>query len=131
MASTEFKHRRRAMALERMNIALARLSTKHDIPLFEVPRKTKDKDLREILVFEAVANVLEQVLGEDAPQLENHPLVILQANRGITEAPYKQGTATLTGNKVSKIDGTPKRETRVAAPRQPRSDKGKAKKNGE
>lgn len=117
MASIVYKHKRRAMALERMNIALARLSTKHEIPLFEVPKKTKDKDLREILVFEAVANVLEQVLGEDAPPLENHPLVIKQRQRGISEAEYKQGTATLNGPKVSHIESTPVRDKRVAKPR--------------
>ena len=117
MASLEHKNKRRALALERMNIALARLSTKHQIPVFEIPKKTRDKDLREVLVFERVATVLEMVLGDDAPTLENHPLVIKQANRGIKESPYKEGNAILAGHKVSHIESTPVREKRVAKPR--------------
>jgi hypothetical protein len=81
MASTEHKNRRRAIALERLNIAVMRLASSRGIDAIEIPKKMRDKDMREILIFEKIASFLETLGGEDVPLLEDHPLVIKQANR--------------------------------------------------
>lgn len=117
MASQEAKNRRRSMALERMNIAVARISAKHDLAPLEMPKRTKDKDLREIIVFERIAGLLESLLGADAPVLENHPLVMKQANRKpIADSKPKEGTAILHGPKIAPQSKIPKTKVEVAKP---------------
>lgn len=102
MPSLPMKNRRRALALERMNIAAARLANSHDFPLLEIPKRTRDKEMREILAFERVSSLLESLLGQDAPLLENHPLVQKQSNRGIRETDYvKHEPVTVSGPKTN------------------------------
>jgi hypothetical protein len=81
MASTEHKNRRKAIAFERLNIAVLRLAEKHGVNAIDLPKKLKDKDMREIMIFERMADFLETLGGQDVPQLEENPLVIKQANR--------------------------------------------------
>lgn len=81
MASTEHKNRRRAIALERLNIAVMRLASSRGIDAIEVPKKMRDNDMREILVFEKIAGFLEALGGDDVPLLEDNPLVMKQAMR--------------------------------------------------
>ena len=81
MASTEHKNRRKAIAFERLNIAVLRLAEKHGVNAIELPKKLKDKDMREIMIFERMADFLETLGGQDVPKLEENPLVIKQSNR--------------------------------------------------
>lgn len=86
MASTEHKNKRRALAIERLNLAALRLAHSKDMKALEIPKKTRDKDMREIVVFERIAEFLEALVTKDAPTLEDNPLVIKQANRVISKA---------------------------------------------
>lgn len=119
MASVVKKNQRRNQAMERLNIALARMAAKEDLAPIVIPKKTRDKDMREILLIEGVVNMLEELLGENAPILENHPLVQKQAQRGITEAQvdFSQAPQELISPKIDKASGTPVRKRQVAKPR--------------
>lgn len=126
MASTPMKNKRRSMAMERLNIAVARLSAKHELQTpFEVPRKTKDKDLREILLIEGIAGLLEEMLGHDAPTLENHPLVMKQKRRGIQEGQVDPNAEmqVYEGPKLEPQSSVPKRKANVAPPKTTKKEK--------
>lgn len=75
MASVAHKNKRKALALERMNIALLRTAIKHNIPVIEIPKKMRDRELREVVAFERIADFLEALGGDSLPTLEDNPLV--------------------------------------------------------
>lgn len=81
MASTEHKNRRRALALERLNLAVARLAKSRNLQGFEIPKKMRDNQMHEIISFERIADFLEALGGDSLPKLEDNPIVIKQANR--------------------------------------------------
>jgi len=120
MASTEHKNRRRAIALERLNLAVLRLASSKGINAIEIPKKTKDKDMREIMIFERMADFLETLGGDSVPRLENNPIVIRQMNRaGYTETAKPQAPmqAVVTVSPASKPKPTRKRKPKQATAR--------------
>ena len=102
MASQEMKNRRRALAVERLNISIARLAAKYQKITPDIPKKMKDRDMLEIVAFERIAEFLEG-LAQDAPVLEEHPLVKKQSNRDIQNdtAKPKRRTPKTASSEVS------------------------------
>lgn len=93
MASQEKKNQRRALALERLNIAIFRMADQEGKEPIILPKKAKDKDMLEIMNFERIADFLEGFISKvPGKEVKAHPLVKRAANRGVTkkkEAPNK------------------------------------------
>ena len=100
MASTEHKNRRRAIALERLNLAVARLASSKGLEAIEIPRKMRDKDMLQIVTFERMGEFLEALAGDSVPKLESNPIAIKQANR---QAKSKRAKDVQTTPAISEV----------------------------
>jgi hypothetical protein len=101
MASTQHKNRRRALALEELNIAVAQLAEKHGIEPVVIPKRMRDRDMLEIVTFEKIGAFLKG-LAQDLPEPVEHPLVQRRAQRVAKPLPEAKPKAKAAKKPVPK-----------------------------